>query len=194
MTRLRRLLLSGFALMFVGLVFAANRSASKFAGNAGRIQGETEIAVAPDEQQFNNPAVPVVVFRSVFGLSDPDTKAKREPLIKEVILENRSTKDISSVTVRWVITPLNSRTTPLARGEFNPHVLQSLHKTLRAGQRQTLKLSHPKLITLIEQVPNLEAMGNKFIFFIGVAEVVFADGSSWKEESTDVSNKSDVSK
>ena len=186
MTKMRLLLVSGIALVVVGLVFAANSNIGKSAGDGGKNQGGMEIAVMPDQQQFTNPAVPVVVFRAVSGLSEPDADAKKQYLIKEVILENRSTKDISSVTVRWVITPLNSRTTPLARGEFSPHVLQSLHKTLRAGQRQTLKLSHPKLSELIQQVPNVEAMGSKFVFLIGVAEVVFEDGSSWKEELTDV--------
>ena len=192
MTKIRLLFVTGFALILAGLVLAANRNSGKSAGDSGQTPVGMEIAVILDYQQFTNPAVPVVVVRTVSGDSEPDADAKKQLLIKQVILENRSEKDVSAVTVRWLLTPLNSRTTPLARGEFNPHVLQSLDKTLRAGKRQTLKLSHPKLFSLIQQIPNREAMGNKFAFKIGVAEVVFEDGSSWKEELTDVSNKSAV--
>jgi len=174
-------------LMFVSLVFAASSNIVTTAGSPGQTQEGMEIAVMPDQQQFTNPAIPVATFSTVSGRSEPDANGKTQLLIKQVILENRSTKDVSSVTVRWLITPLNSRITPVARGEFSPHALQSLNKTLRAGHRQTLKLSHPKLFTLIQQIPNREVVGNKFAFVIGVAEVVFEDGSSWKEELTDVS-------
>ncbi len=181
MSKMRLVFVSGIVLMIVGLVFGAahlGRSAS----DPGKNQDGMEIAVLPDQQQFTNPATPVVTVRTVSGRSEPDEHSKKQILIKEVILENRSAKNISSVTVRWRITPLNSRLTTLVRGEFSPHVLHSLHKTLRPGQRQTLKLSHPKLITLIQKIPNREPMDNKFAFVIGVAEVVFEDGSTWKEK------------
>lgn len=190
MSKMRLLTVAVIAFVVVGLFHAASSNARRSVSLAGQSPGAMELAVMPDQQQFTNPAVPVFVVRTVSGLSEPNAEAKKQYLIKEVILENRSTKDISSVTVRWVITPLNSRTTALARGKFSPHVLQSLHKTFLAGHRQTLKLSHPKLSKLIQQIPHLEAMGNKFVFIIGVAEVTFEDGSSWTEELTDVSNKS----
>jgi hypothetical protein len=150
---------------------------------------EFEISIMGDQEQFTNPAVPVVVVRTVSGLSEPDADSKRQYLAKQVILENRSTKDIASVTLRWAISPMNSRTTRLTQGEFGPYSLSALHKTLLAGQRQTLKLVHPKFNRLIDGIQNRQAMGNRFRFIIGVAEVSFEDGSTWKEESTDVGNK-----
>jgi hypothetical protein len=191
-TRTRRLLVIGFVLLVVSIVCGTTRNIGRTADAAQASVG-MEIAVIPDQQQFTNPAVPVAAIRIVAGLSDPDADGKTQLLIKEVILENRSSKDVSSVIIRWVITPLNSRATTLARGEVSPHVLQALDKALRAGKRQILKLSHPQLSTLIQQIPNCEAMGNKFAFKIGVAKVVFEDGSSWEEELTDVSYKVPVS-
>jgi hypothetical protein len=189
-TQMRLLLLSGIAILLAGLGLATSNRTADGAAQSG---GGVEIAVMLDYPQFIDPAIPLVVVRTVAGNSNPDANSKQQLLIKEVIVENRSMKDVSAVTLRWLITPLNSRTTALARGEFSPHVLQNMHKTLRAGQRMTLKLVHPKLFDLIQQIPNREAMGSKFAIKVGVAMVVFADGSSWKEELTDVSNKSEVS-
>lgn len=185
MTKTRFFAVSGFAFALVCLVFVAMTEVSSLASKVGT-QAAMEIAVLPDQQQFTNPAVPVITVRTVSGRSDSDADSKKQILIKEVIIENRSEKNISSITVRWRITPLNSRLTTLVRGEFSPHELQSLGKTLKPGQRQTLKLSHPKLITLIQKIPNKEAMNNEFAFVIGVAEVIFEDGSTWKEDFRDV--------
>ena len=43
---------------------------------------------------------------------------------------------------------------------------------------------------MIKDIPNLEAMGKEFVIIIGVSEVTFEDGSTWKEELTEVANKS----
>jgi len=153
-------------------------------------QGKWQVASVADAEQYKNPAIPVVVVSVTSGLSDPDADKNRQFLIKEVILENRSNKKVSEITIRWAIAPMNNRLTLLSRGKLATHRLPQLNKQLLAGQRQTLKLSHPKLGQLIEAIPNIEGMGTEFAFVIGVDQVVFEDGSTWKEESTDVINKS----
>lgn len=186
----RVLLLASCAMSTICLLTFVTSSMSTSIGKGKNDDRKMEVAVMPDQQQFTNPGVPVIAVRTVSGLSEPDANAKKQYLIKEVIVENRSTKNVSSVTIRWIIAPINNRTTTLARGDFKPHVMQSLRKTLQAGNRQTLKLSHPRLNQLIEQVPNRASLGEKFVFLIGVAEVTFEDGSSWKEELTEVITKS----
>jgi hypothetical protein len=187
-----RLVIFGVSALCVMAVFlTANNMAFRAISSAGQTPGGMEIAVMPDQQQYTAPSIPVVAVRAVSGLSESEPNKKQDYLMKEVILENRSTKDVSEITIRWVIVPFYSRTTHLARGEFKTYVLQSLHKTLRAGQRQTLKLTyHPRLFDLVQKVPNIERMGNKFVFLVGVSNVMFADGSSWEEELADAASKS----
>lgn len=139
------------------------------------------MASVADAEQYKNPATPVVVVSVTSGLSDPDADKNKQFLLKEVIVENRSNKKVSEITIRWAIAPMSDRLTLLSRGKLATHRLAQLNKELLAGQRQTLKLSHPKLGQLIEAIPNLEGMGTGFAFVIGVGEVVFEDGSIWKE-------------
>jgi len=186
MSKMRLPLISAIAVVLVGFSLTTAGKISTSSTSSAQTEPYMEMAVMPDQQQFTNPAFPVVAVRTVSGRDEDQAQY----LIKEIIVENRSMKDVSSVKVRWVIAPLNSRTTSLRRGEFSPHVLSLMHKTLKAGQRMTLKLSHPKLLDLIHEIPNLKAMGNKFVFLIGVAEVVFDDGSVWKEPLTEVGKKS----
>jgi hypothetical protein len=144
-----------------------------------------ELASMPDVAQARDSTVPVFVFRVVSGFTEPDEAGSKEYQVKEVILENRSTKDVSAVTLRWKLTPLADRNTVLYMGRHETHVLSSLRKTLFIGHRQTLKLSLPKIADLIKEIPS----GNElkapdgFALIIGVGEVVFADGSTWKEEA-----------
>lgn len=190
MRKLRFLLISGVPLVVVAFLLSANNIASKsIIATAEKTSEKWQVASLPDTEQANNPSVPVAVVRVTSGLSDQDADSKKQYLVKDVIVENRSGKNVSSVTIRWAIAPMNSRLTILSRGELQPHNLNSLHKHLFAGQRQTLKLSHPKIGNLLREIPNLDAMGGKFAVIIGVGQVVFEDGSTWKEEVTEVTKK-----
>lgn len=186
--KLRLLLASGIALLAVAGLFLVRNSAGKT--TLPLVQDKWQVASVADAEQFKNPAVPVVVVRVTSGLSDPDENSKKQFLVKEVIVENRSNKKVSSITIRWALSPLSNRLVVLSRGELTTHKLPELKKQLLAGQRQTLQLSHPKIGKLIEDIPNLEGMGTEFAFVIGVGEVVFEDGSTWKEVLTDVTKKS----
>jgi hypothetical protein len=148
------------------------------------------VSSLPNTEQYQNPSVPLVVIRVVSGVSDPDKDKPSEYLVKEVVVENRSQKEVISVILNWTVVASNNRLTALNRGVLSRHVLKDLNKNLLAGHRQTLKLSHPKLGKMIKDIPNLEGMGKEFIIMIGVSEVTFEDGSTWKEELTEVANKS----
>ena len=186
--KLRLSLASAVVLLAVAGLFFVNNSAGKT--TLPVVQDKWQVASVADSEQFKNPAVPIVVVRVTSGLSEPDASAKKQFLVKEVIVENRSNKKVSSITLRWALSPLNNRLVVLSRGELAAHKLYELKKQLLAGQRQTLQLSHPKIGKLIEDIPNLEGMGTEFAFVIGVGEVVFEDGSTWKEVLTDVTKKS----
>lgn len=151
--------------------------------------GKRTLATLLDMQQYETPAVPVAVVRVVSGLSEPNSEGKKQFLVKEVIVENRSNKEVTSITLRWKITPYSSPATALSKGNLKPHVLKSLHKSLLAGKRQSLKLAHPSVSQLIDRIPNVEAMSTDFAFIVGVSEVTFEDGSTWKEEMAEVGSQ-----
>lgn len=147
------------------------------------------VSSMPDTDQFKDLSIPVTVFRVSSGIKDPVEGAVREYEVKEVIVENRSPRDVASVTLRWIITPFDARTTVLRRGELERHVLRSLHKPLIAGHRQTLKLSFPKIAQMIKGIPNADSYTG-FAIIIGISKIEFEDGSTWMEEQTDVTKKS----
>lgn len=116
-----------------------------------------EVASIPDSAQWSDLSVPVAVFSIASGETDSVEGGPREHQVKEVIVENRSPRDVSKVTLRWLITPLNARKTVLQRGELETHVLRSFHKTLIAGHRQTLRFSSFKIGQLIKAFPDADA-------------------------------------
>lgn len=182
------ILLGVLALATAGVIFALSRNISSSTASASETQQahpKWEVTSLSDTSQFNNPTVPVAVVRVVSGLTEPDERGKKQYVVKEVIVENRSTKNVASVTLRWLITPMDDRMSILQRGEMNPHILTALHKTLLTGRRQTLKLSLPKVGHLLKGVPNADAV-TRFAVIIGVSQVAFDDGSIWKEETTEV--------
>lgn len=144
------------------------------------------IACMPDTKQHLDASVPVSVVRTVVGRSEPDEKGVRKFLIKEIVVENRSEKEVASVTVRWVVAPLNARVKSLQRGTLQPQVMVSHGKSLRPKERVTLVPTHPTvkemLGTLLQQP---HSYGNEFAILIGVSEILFADGLTWKEPLPD---------
>lgn len=178
----RSLLVIGLLVVTLSVVFAVSHSANPSTTAASQGHPNWEVAALPDTVQFNDPLVPVAVFNVASGTKDTAPSERKEFQIKEVILENRSPKDVSSVTLRWTVTPLNARTTILKRGQHVTHVLRSLHKPLVAGHRQTLKLSLPKIFEILKTVPNGDSYSG-FAIIIGVSEIVFEDGSTWEEKT-----------
>lgn len=188
--RTPRLLLVG-CIVFISAVtfFLLNSSGvNSVAAN----QGKWEIACMPDWKQPLDTTVPVFVFRVTSGVEKDET-GTNEYRISSVIVDNRSMKSVSSITLRWTITPMDDRANVLKTGKLDPHILATLHKTLAGGQRQTLKLSDLKPGKLVLQVPDANSRTG-FTVMISVGEVIFDDGSIWKEEMTDVTNKSAAEK
>ena len=169
---------------------SAHNSTARLLVMTQPVQDKWKVAVVADAEQFKNPAVPVVVVSTISGTTDPNAVGKKQFVVKEVIVENRSTKKVSAITFRWAIAPMDNRLAVLRQGELLPHNLTELRKSLVAGSRQTLKLSHPKISRLIEETAGIESMGTNFALIIGVGEVTFEDGSVWKEVPTDVTKKS----
>jgi hypothetical protein len=143
--------------------------------------GKWQIATKFDEYQYADASVPVTVVRVVSG-PENEEEGKNTFAIKEAIVENRSTKNVESVVLRWVITPMKDETPVLLRGQMAPYKLLNLFKTLKAGHRQTFKLSVPNIAVLLNDLPNADSYANRFTVLIGVAKVTFEDGSIWEEE------------
>lgn len=147
------------------------------------------IACMPDSKQHLDPSVPVTVVRIVVGRSEPDEKGVRKFLIKEIVVENRSEKEVASVTVRWVVSPLNDRVKSLQRGTLQPQVMVALGKSLRPKERVSLVPTHPTVKEMLGQLlQQPHSFGNEFAILIGVSEIFFTDGSTWKEPLPDTAD------
>ena len=167
-----------------GLVFANNTSSIKpFSETTqGNLKG---VGIALDSFQCKDPNAPVCVVSVVSGSSKPDENGKRHPFIKEVVVENRSMRNISSLVLRAAITQATDRVTVLKRVELDPQVSDPEHKILLAGQRQTLMFSQLRIFDLVQDIPAEKAPSRQFTMIIGVSQVTFEDGSSWKEKVTE---------
>lgn len=68
-----------------------------FDGRRG-VAGDPPLTIAcmPDTKQHLDASVPVSVVRTVVGRSEPDEKGVRKFLIKEIVVENRSEKEVES--------------------------------------------------------------------------------------------------
>src|SRR4051812_3165057 len=136
--------------------------------------GKWLISAKFDEYQYLDASVPIIVVRVVSG-PENEEEGKKKFVIKEAIVENRSTRNVESVVLRWVLTPMKDETPVLFRGEMEPQKLSNLFKTLTAGHRQTLKLSVPGIAKLLNGLPNADSYANRFTVLIGVAKVTFED-------------------
>jgi len=166
---------------FAAIAFAVTQLSTPSTTAASQGHPKWDVSSMPDTVQFNDPSAPVAVYSVASGVKEASADGPRELQVKEVIVQNKSSKDVSSLTLRWTVTPLNERTTVLLRGQHETHVLRPLHKTLAAGHRQTLKLSLPKIAKILKTVPNADSYSG-FAIIIGVSDVVFEDGSSWEEK------------
>lgn len=75
----------------------------------------------------------------------------------------------------------------LQRGTLQPQVMVALGKSLRPKERVTLVPTHPtvkEMLGKLLQQPH--SFGNEFAILIGVSEVLFTDGSTWKEPPPDM--------
>src|SRR5258705_2951889 len=109
--KIRICLSIGTVLFALTGMFVINKSACKSSVpliNSVQYKGG-QLASVADAEQFKKPGVPVVVVSVTSGLSDPDEHSKKQFVVKEVIVENRSNKNVSSVTIRWALSPLNNR-------------------------------------------------------------------------------------
>jgi hypothetical protein len=180
----RTLILASTALAITTAMLFSTRT------SAIAIQGKWEVATLPDWRQPTDTTVPVWVFRVTTDSASKDESGNRKYRISQVIVDNRSNKAVSAIRLRWAITPMLDRTDILKRGTFDPHILATLDKKLAPGERQTLPIiAHPKVGDLVKSIPDADSRPG-FAFLIGVAEVVFDDGSTWKEDWTEVTSKS----
>jgi len=184
MRRSRLLFTIVLALMAdVSVAFTVERAWSKTSPGIRQDSGRT-VALAFDVLQCQDLQVPVCTIRMISAPGEPDEKGRRPVVIKEVLVENRSTKAVSSLVFRATITPAIDRTIVLKRVEFEP-VMKLVHKTLPPGEQETLEFSKVMIFDLIQDIPSEKNPSNNFAIVVGVSQEVFADGSSWKEQTTE---------
>jgi hypothetical protein len=163
--------------VILGLASSRNKVSHKF---------QHSVSSVPDANQTLNESVPVGVLR-VTSFPEAGKPYKAE----QVILENRSSKNIEEVTLRWSLTTMEDRETVLQRGLMEPIKLKATKRRFLAKSRQTLKISLPALQEILQNVKlqNVKLLSGNFLITIGVKTVIFDDESTWQEdEPSDVSS------
>jgi len=152
----------------------------KFEGKVSSKQNDAAIAVVPDPSQRKVAAVPVIVTSIGFVVD----KEKSLEFYKGY-LENRSPKAVISVRIRWKLIADEDRElkNPLNRGETAP-----ISVRVEGNDKREVEFPIPKFHEITKPLVKSKSLHGKYFLIAGVSEVLFEDGSSWKEEETIFSN------
>ncbi len=140
-------------------------------------KGKWTVAVVPDSRQFRNELVPVVVTRTTMS-----TEKGEDDALEQVILWNRSEKDVASVKLRYSINAKEDANTMLYQSPQFDVFPKNAKKPnpLTKNRRWTFKVPNGRIARLIKPlVKEGELAGDYFVNVI-VSEVVFEDGTIWK--------------
>jgi hypothetical protein len=136
------------------------------------IKGRWSALSTFDEKQLNDPSVPVYVkgINMFWGRGKFLGRMK----IPEVVLENRSPQQASSVRLRWTVTTqddpdvvLLEGVTPLFEARINPY--------------SAARVDIPEIYfnKILKPLRKEEELNGRFRLVLGVQEVQFSDGQQW---------------
>jgi hypothetical protein len=181
----RSLLLATISLVCFSLSVPApvfsRTSAAAAQAETGKPKFTKWITVMPDEIQYMDSSVPVVIFRTK---TSPDPEYRDRAGIKAAGLENRSRKGVRSVRLRWVAL-LNKNRIPGLREWLGHGQLESMELAIEPGKKLKIEISAPKLSEMIKHWMEENPNDQQIAFYIGVSEVVFEDGSMWRDDVID---------
>jgi hypothetical protein len=144
--------------------------------NYGALTRQTDkwnLSAIPEVVQGKDKSVPVVVF----GTSHYPEKIDGRRVLG-VRLLNRSSKQVKSVSLRWLLTVGIDRIE--RKRVYQWHKMDSTEAALASGQRYEIKIPTPEPDMTAE--PFVEAnRGEQIEINIGVGAVEFDDGSTWIE-------------
>lgn len=132
----------------------------------------------PDARQYEDDSVPVVLI----GLSmKPDKEYRERVGIKGGRLKNRSSKIVKAIKLRWLST--TAEDSKKRERIFDQGEMESIDVQIKEGQEREIDLPLPQLNEKLRRWIAEKPLDKGFIITIGVSEVFFEDGSSWKAEA-----------
>ena len=142
-------------------------------------QGKWAVSVVPDPHQKENALVPVIVVRTTTS-----TNKGKDNALEQVILLNRSTKAVSEVKLSYVIHKIETPDAILYRGaQFEVKAKKGNEKyPLQANKRWVYGIPYGRLARFLKPVVKDGSLSGDFVIRLGVTEVIFEDGTVWKDQ------------
>jgi hypothetical protein len=127
-----------------------------------------------DKPQYDDPSAPVVL-RGMGAISSP----KRALKLSCVEIENRTTRAVKSVQLRWAVSALAEGQDASAKAEaLAKGILPPLAVEVPPGARTKVEVRGVQFADFFQPLAAAGEINGKFNVVIGVAHVEFADGTS----------------
>jgi hypothetical protein len=187
MPRNIRLFIYTFALLFISSGIVSTTPLTTTAQDSTTTQQDTseplpkgkwKVVTLFDNSQQYDPSVPVALTRGTSSLKEGDNSR-----LVELIVKNRTAKNISALKIRYYLTTDEDPKTIL----FPDSPLEIVSKrpdekpTLPANQRRTFKVLNGKFSKLLKHLVKDGVLNGSFVITLKISEVLFEDGSMWKE-------------
>lgn len=162
------------------------------ATSLGRSQGKQEedyawpggrwtVAVVPNSRQYRDSSVPVLITRTTTS-----AQKGKDNAFEQVILWNRASKRIVEVKLRYSINEVKAPDTFLYQSPQLPLSLKNRkgENALKPDERRVVKVPDSKIAKLLKPLVKDGSVYGDFIITVSVSEVLFDDGTMWREEET----------
>jgi hypothetical protein len=122
-----------------------------------------------DQAQFKDASVPVVVR----GLLDVSSEKYRGGKLRCAELENRSTRTVKAVQLKWAVTRMEDESEVLASGK-----LPTVEVEIAPGGSMKVQLRDAQYADFLQPVADKGLLTGRFWLTVGVARVEYADGTA----------------
>jgi len=133
-----------------------------------KVNGKAGMAITIDSAQIEDASVPVVV-RSLLDVSSVKDRGGK---LRCAELENRSSRTVKAVQLKWVITRPEDKNKVLAGGK-----LPTVEAEIAPGVRLKVELRDAQFADFLQPVVSDGVLTGEYILTVGVARVEFADGT-----------------
>ena len=131
-------------------------------------EGKGGLGYTSDPAQIKDASVPVVV-RGLLGVSSVKDRGGK---LRCAELENRSTRAVKSVTLRWALTTMEDKSKVLASGLLPP-----VEAALAPGAKLKVQLRDAQFADFLRPIAGQGVLTGQYWLTVGVARVEYADGT-----------------
>jgi hypothetical protein len=175
-----------FALALIGLGLAGNTLIAttqtlptpQQEQNEPLPKGKWKVVTLFDSKQYADPSVPAELTR--ITTSGDGTNSG----LVELIIKNRTSKNISSLKVGYYLTTDENQETILFQGPALEIISKKARKeklAIPANQRRTFDVKDGKLSRLIKPLVNNGQLNGSYTIMLKINAVTFEDGSVWRD-------------